>query len=104
MQSDAHCFSVMCFLSCCLVFTRQHAALYLSVVASSLKANILLEVGVTAAQTVEAWKHAANDQRCSDLGWACVPLAVKFYGALGQQITGGFSHLASRLAVHTSCN
>ena len=30
----------------------------------------------------EVRDHAANDQKCSDLGWACVPLAVEeSYGA-----------------------
>ena len=32
--------------------------------------------GVTAgaaAQAAEARKHAANNQKCSDLGWSCIP-------------------------------
>ena len=33
-------------------------------------------------------------------GWACVPLAVESYGALGAKKPSTVSHLASQLAVH----
>ena len=28
----------------------------------------------------EAHKHMANDSKCSELGWVCVPVAVETYG------------------------
>ena len=59
-------------------------------VASPLNANILLEagdrvIGGAAAQAAEAWNHAANNQKCSDLGWACVSLAVESCGKEAQE-------------------
>ena len=45
---------------------------------------------------------AANDQKCSDLWWACVLLAVESYGVWGKEGKEYFSLLASHLAVHTS--
>ena len=67
-----------------LVFDWDHgkpAALDLTVV-SPLNANILKEAGATAgaaAQAAEARKHTTNDQKCSELGWSCVPLAIITY-------------------------
>ena len=55
-----------------------------------------------AAQAAEARKHVANDQKCSELGWSCIPLAVEYYGAQGREAQQCFSCLASSLAVHTS--
>ena len=33
-----------------------------------------------AAYAAECRKHAANDARCQELGWLCIPLAVETYG------------------------
>ena len=55
-----------------------------------------------AAQAAEARKHTANDQKCTELGWSCVPLAVESYGAWVKEAQECFALLASRLAVHTS--
>ena len=87
-----------------LVFDWNHgkpAALDLTVV-SLLNANILNEAGMTAgvaAQAAEARKHTANDQKCTELGWSCVPLAVESYGAWGKEAQECFALLASRLAI-----
>ena len=73
-----------------LVFDWDHGkpvALDLAVV-SPLNANIFKEAGMTAgaaAQAAEVRKHTANGQRCTDLGWSCVPLAVELYGAWGRE-------------------
>ena len=80
------------------------AALDLTVV-SPLNANILNEVGMTAgaeAQASEVRKHTANGQRCTNLGWSCVPLAVELYGAWGREAQMCFPLLATQLAVHNS--
>ena len=69
---------------------------------SLLNANILNSVGMTAgavAKVAEVRKHAANDQKCNELGRSYVPLAVETYGSWGRE-PGVL--LASRLAVHTS--
>eukprot|EP00731_Ephydatia_muelleri_P016377 Em0009g801a len=55
-----------------------------------------------AAQAAEARKHTANDQKCTELGWSCVPLAVESYCAWVKEAQECFALLASRLAVHTS--
>ena len=70
-----------------------------------MTANILNEAGMTAsavAKAAEVMKHTANDQKCNELGWSCVPLAVESCGAWGREAQECFSILASHLAVHTS--
>eukprot|EP00731_Ephydatia_muelleri_P028688 Em0020g332a len=46
--------------------------------------------------------HEANDAKCKELGWVCVPMVVEAYGAWGGLEPGVTSRLASRLA--TSSN
>ena len=41
----------------------------------------------------------ANDTRCQDLGWTCIPLAVETYGNWGMEAQGVFSCLAYLLAI-----
>eukprot|EP00731_Ephydatia_muelleri_P004794 Em0002g970a len=70
-------------------------------ITSLLNPVILLEVGVSAtaaAQATESRKHQANDPKCSDLGWVCVPMVVETYGAWGKEATAIISSVASRLA------
>eukprot|EP00731_Ephydatia_muelleri_P014752 Em0008g472a len=47
-------------------------------------------------------KHEANDVKCSELGWLCIPLVVESYGAWGKEAMESFSSLASRLAITSS--
>ena len=59
-------------------------------ITSPLNPVILLEAGVSAtaaAHTTESRKHRANDPKCSDLGWVCVPMVVETYGAWGKEAT-----------------
>ena len=63
------------------------------------------EAGVTAgaaAQATELRKHEANDVKCSELGWLCIPLVAESYGAWGKEAMESFSSLASRLAITSS--
>ncbi|KAL5508997.1 hypothetical protein EMCRGX_G004273 [Ephydatia muelleri] len=79
------------------------AALDVSIT-SPLNPVTLLEVGVSAtaaAQATEARKHQANDPKCSELGWVCVPMVVETYGAWGKETTAIISSVASRLATST---
>ena len=69
-------------------------------VTSPLNLNILLEAGVTAG--AELRKHEANDGKCRELGWVCVPMVVEATGAWGAEAMESLSCLASRLA--TSSN
>ena len=65
----------------------------------------LLEAGLTAgaaARATELRKHEANDGKCRELGWVCVPMVVEAYGAWGAEAMESLSCLASRLA--TSSN
>ncbi|KAL5494324.1 hypothetical protein EMCRGX_G015631 [Ephydatia muelleri] len=50
----------------------------------------------------EVRKHRANDPKCSELGWVCIPLAVETYGNWGREAQSTFSRLASHLAIITS--
>ena len=77
------------------------AAFDLTVV-SPLNSKTLNEAGATggsAAGNVEACKHTANDQKCRELGWVCVPLAVETYGCWGEEAQCSVSRLAARLAL-----
>ena len=61
------------------------AAFDLTVV-SPLNSNTLIEAGATsgsAAGKAEVRKHNANDPKCRELGWVCIPLAVESYGCWG---------------------
>ena len=80
------------------------AACDLSVM-SPLNSKILSEAGViagVAAHATELRKHEANDAKCNNLGWICVPLVVESYGAWGKEALETFSMLASRLATSSS--
>ena len=63
-------------------------------VTSPINSNIMSEAGVTAgaaAQATELRKHEANDVKCSELGWLCIPLVVESYGAWGKEAMESFS-------------
>ncbi|KAL5489162.1 hypothetical protein EMCRGX_G018222 [Ephydatia muelleri] len=53
-----------------------------------------------AAYAAECRKHTANDVKCQELGWACIPLAVETFGNWGMEAQGVFSRLASALGMH----
>ena len=46
--------------------------------------NASTSVGA-AAYAAELRKHLANDTRCQELGWTCIPLAVETYGNWGME-------------------
>ena len=46
----------------------------------------------------EQRKYHADDAKCSELGWKCVPLAVESYGCWGLEARQHLARLASRLA------
>ena len=82
------------------------AALDLTVT-STLNSSTLMEAGVTsgsAALAAEVCKHNANDAKCSELGWTCIPIAVKTYGCRGAEAMQTLSRLASRLATRGNCS
>ena len=73
-------------------------------VTSLLNTHTLMEVEVSAgsaALATEGRKHRANDAKCGELGWLCVPLVAETYGAWGNEAIEAFSQLASRLATLT---
>ena len=83
--------------------TGKTAAFDISVT-SPLNTHTLMEAGVSAgsaALTSEGRKHRANDAKCEELGWLCVPLVADTYGAWGNEAVEVFSQLASRLATLT---
>eukprot|EP00731_Ephydatia_muelleri_P010281 Em0005g867a len=55
-----------------------------------------------AAVAAESRKHVANDPKCFELGWTCVPLAVQTYGNWGVEAQETSSRLASLLAASHS--
>eukprot|EP00731_Ephydatia_muelleri_P026909 Em0018g1009a len=50
----------------------------------------------------ELRKHSANDAKCSELRWTCIPLVAESYGAWGSEAVQAFSRLASYLATRTN--
>eukprot|EP00731_Ephydatia_muelleri_P011203 Em0006g97a len=74
-------------------------------VTSPLTPAVLNEAGMTAgaaAAASEQRKHIANDPKCQELGWVCVPLAVETYGNWGREAHTTFTRLATRLAICAS--
>ena len=75
------------------------------IVASPLTPAVLNEAGMTAgaaAAASEQHKHIANDPKCQELGWVCIPLAVEMYGNWGRKAHTTFTRLATRLAICVS--
>ena len=72
-------------------------------VTSPLNPAILDESCSTAAVAAESRKHVANDPKCFELGWTCVPLAVETYGNWGVEAQETFSRLALYLLQATMC-
>ena len=82
------------------------AAFDLTVV-SPLNSATLNEAGArsgSAAGKAEVRKHNANDPKCTELGWVCIPLAVESYGCWGVEAQGSISRLAARLALQLQCS
>ena len=80
----------------------KHAAID-TTVTSSLIPSILTAASLSegaAAEEAEVRKHRANDPKCSELGWVCIPLAVETYGNWDREAQSTFSRLASHLASH----
>ena len=82
------------------------AAFDLTVV-SPLNFTTLNEAGArsgSAAGKAEVRKHNANDPKCTELGWVCIPLAVESYGCWGVEAQGSIPRLAARLALQLQCS
>ncbi|KAL5463777.1 hypothetical protein EMCRGX_G032711 [Ephydatia muelleri] len=76
-------------------------------ITSPLNPTTLTEAGVkcgSSAQVAEVRKHAANDGKCKELGWVCIPLAVESYGCWGMEAQESFKRLAARLAIQMGCS
>ena len=75
-------------------------------VTSPLTSSNLPEASVTAgsaAFAAEERKHKANDSKCAELGWVCIPIAVETYGCWGTEAKWALSQLTSRLATRQNC-
>ena len=57
---------------------------------------LLNEAGMTAGAATKQHKYIANDLKCQELGWVCVPLAVETYGNWGRDARTG---LATQLVI-----
>ena len=75
-------------------------------VTSPLTSSNIPEASVTAgsaAFAAEETKHKANDSKCAELGWVCIPIAVETYGCWGTEAKWALSQLASHLATRQNC-
>jgi hypothetical protein len=50
-------------------------------------------------EAAEERKNAVNGQKCKELGWQCVPMAVTVYGVWGPEARITIKRVASRIAV-----
>ena len=60
-------------------------------ITSPLNSTVLSEASVragSAAQAAESRKHQANNAKCHELGWACIPLAIEMLGNGGDVCVG----------------
>ena len=53
----------------------------------------------SAAQAAESRKHQVNNEKCQELGWACIPLAIETYGCWGTEARQCLCRIANHLAV-----
>ena len=75
-------------------------------ITSALNPSTLNEASVmagSAASAAEVRKHVANDEKCSRLGWVCIPLSVETYGCWGEEAGRCLDRLATRIATRTGC-
>ncbi|KAL5492011.1 hypothetical protein EMCRGX_G017397 [Ephydatia muelleri] len=75
-------------------------------ITSALNPSTLNEASVMAgfaASAAEVRKHVANDEKCSRLGWVCIPLSVETYGCWGEEAGRCLDRLATRIATRTGC-
>ena len=64
--------------------------------------NASASVGA-AAYAAESQKHTANDTKCQELRWTCVPIAIETYGGnWGREVQCVYSRLATLLAISQS--
>ena len=86
--------------------TGKTAAFDISVT-SPLNTHTLMEVGVSAGSAAlasEGRKHRANDAKCKELGWLCVPLVAEAYGAWGSEaVEAGFSDCHAHMQAQAGC-
>ena len=90
----------------CTAFFKIIIAAFDFTVTSPLTSSNLPEASVTAgsaAFAAEERKHKANDSKCAELGWVCIPIAVETYGCWGTEAKWAISQLASRLATRQNC-
>ena len=76
-------------------------------ITSPLNPNTLKEAVVrcgSSALVAEARKHNANDPKCAELEWVCIPLAVESYGCWGTEAQQSFSRLVARLDIQVGCS
>ena len=75
-------------------------------ITSALNPSTLNEASVmagSAASAAEIRKHVANDEKCSRLGWVCIPLSVETYDCWGEEAGRCLDRLATRIATRTGC-
>ena len=90
-----------------LVWTIGKPAAFDSTVVSPFNSTTLNEAGArsgSAAGKAEVRKHNANDAKCTELGWVCIPLAVETYGCWGVEAQSSISWLAACLALQLQCS
>ena len=56
----------------------------------------------SAASAAEIRKHVANNEKCSHLGWVCIPLSVETYGCWGVEAGRCLDRLSMRMPLEQS--
>ena len=55
-----------------------------------------------AVRIAETRKHSANDAKCEELGWVCIPMAVESYGNWGMEARSYLKRVASLISIRES--
>ena len=94
---EGHCSALLTFWSPTGSWADQ-----VLLISPSLNSSVMSEASVragSAAQAAERHKHQASDEKCQELGWACIPLAIEAYRCWGTEARQCLSRIANCLAV-----
>ena len=69
---------------------------------SLINFSLIVEAGTSSGVAARAAEEHKHENKCSELGWQCIPIIIETYGSWGSEARQTLSLLASRLAVQTN--
>ena len=80
------------------------AAFDFTIVSPLVSDNLHLAGGLDVVERAAALKHQENDDKCDDLGWVCIPMAVDTYGRWCEEAHTAFASIASNIHTRTKAS